>query len=192
MFDVCFGNFFDANDFTFIAIVVVSFHFDQVDFAFVGFAFTDWQLNQDGVGAQFFSHLLNHAKRVGSSAIHLVDERKTRNFVTLHLTIDRQRLSLHTTDGTQNQNGSVEYSQRTLNFNREVNVARRINQVNGVAIPLNLSRGTGDRDPTLFLKFHVIHGGTVAAATDLFDFVDTTCVEQDSLTEGRLARVNMS
>ncbi len=52
--------------------------------------------------------------------------------------------------------------------------------------------GTGDRDPTFSFQFHVVHGGTVTVTADLFDLVNPSGVEQDSLAQGRFARIDVS
>src|SRR5690606_26202120 len=48
-----------------------------------------------------------------------------------------------------------------------------------------------DRNAALPLQVHVVHGGAIAAATDLANLVDAAGVVQDPLAEGRLTRVDV-
>jgi hypothetical protein len=57
---------------------------------------------------------------------------------------------------------------------------------------LDAGRGAGNRDPTLAFQLHVVHRGTVTVTTDLFDFVNPAGVEEDTLAEGRFARIDVS
>ena len=95
-------NVFHAYFLTFFAVVVEGFHGGQVNDAFESLAGTDRDLHHDGFSAKLVSHLLDNAFGIRTGSVHLVDERKTRNFVTLHLTVNSQGLSLNTTNGTQN------------------------------------------------------------------------------------------
>ena len=62
-----------------------------------------------------------------------------------------------------------------------------------IVLPSHLTRGrgAGDGDAALLFELHVVHGGAVAAAADVFDLVNTAGVEQDALAERRLARVDV-
>ncbi len=111
--------------------------------------------------------------------------------VAFHLTVDGDRLALHTTDAAQHQHRTIENAQRPLHFDGEVDVAGSVDQVDVVAVPLHAGRGTGDRDPTFFFQFHVVHGRAIAATTDFFDLVNSAGVEQDPLAERRFARVDV-
>jgi len=67
-----------------------------------------------------------------------------------------------------------------------------IDQVDHVIVPEQLSGCRGDGDTPFLLEFHVIHRRTVATAFDFFDFMDPTCIEQDSFAEGGFSRVDVS
>ena len=58
-------------------------------------------------------------------------------------------------------------------------------------VPLHGRSRTGDRDAALFFELHVIHGRTVAAAFDVFDFMDTATVIKNPLAEGCFTRVDV-
>ncbi len=62
-------------------------------------------------GLQLFAQLFDHAVRVCTGAVHLVDEGNARNLVSLHLAVNRDRLALHATDATEHQHRTVENAQ---------------------------------------------------------------------------------
>ena len=66
---------------------------------------------------------------VRAGAVHLVDERNTRHAVLVGLTPDGFRLRLHAADGAEHEHRAIEHAQRTLDFDREVDVAGRIDDV---------------------------------------------------------------
>ena len=71
----------------------------------------------------------------------------------------RLRLCLRTRDGIDDESRAVEDPRRAFDLDREVNVPRRVDQVDAVLLP---SKGCGrrlDRDPTLALLVHVVHDG---------------------------------
>ena len=54
--------------------------------------------------------------------VHLVDKRDPRNVIPPHLPIDRGSLALYTGNRTQDQDGTVQDTQRPLDLNGEVDV----------------------------------------------------------------------
>ncbi len=70
-------------------------------------------------------------------------------------------------------------------------MAWRVDQVDFVAFVFDTGRSAGDRDPAFTFQFHMVHRGPVTVATDFFNFVDSTGVEQDSLAERCFARIDM-
>ena len=102
---------FDDNVLAFVARVAVGFHFDQVNDTVKIFAQADWNLEQQHNAAQLLTHLVSDFERIGTGTVHFVDERQTWNTVTLHLTVNGQRLSLHATDRAKYQDGTIEHAQ---------------------------------------------------------------------------------
>src|SRR5262249_49940731 len=119
------------------------------------------------------------------------DEREARNVVPLHLAVDGHRLRLNATHRAKHENGAIEDAETALHFDGEVDVTRRVDQVNRMAIPLQTGRGAGDRDAALFFELHEVHRGAIAAAAYVFNLVDTAGVKQNALTQGRFARVDV-
>ena len=93
------------------------------------------KLHQNGVAFQLFFHLLHDAQRIGAGAVHLVDERQPRHMIALHLAIDGHRLALHAAHGAQHQNGAVQHAQAAFHLDREIDVARRIDEIDLVIDP---------------------------------------------------------
>jgi hypothetical protein len=82
----------------------------------------DRQLDRHRVGAQPVLDLVDHAQEVGAGAVHLVDERDARHAVLVGLAPHRLGLRLHTRTAQNTHHRAVEHAQRTLDFDREVDV----------------------------------------------------------------------
>mgnify|MGYP005639562169 CR=1 FL=1 len=87
---------------------------------------------------------------------------------------------------------AVEDFQRAVDLDGEIDVAGCIDDVNVRVVPRGVGCRGGDCDTPLLLQFHVIHGRTGATTLDLFNFVNAAGVEEDSLAQGCLARVDVS
>ena len=127
-----------ANGLAIVAVVVQGLHGHQVDDARELVAGADGILHQDRVVAQLLVHLLDHAERLGSRAVHLVDEGQPRHVVAVHLAVDRQRLGLHAAHRAEHQHGPVQHAEATFHLDRKIHVARRVDQVDRVVVPLDL------------------------------------------------------
>ena len=108
---------------------------------------------------------------VGTDSVHLVDQRDARDTVTVGLSPNRFRLGLDPSHGTEQRNGAIEYTQRPLDLGREINVPRRVDDVDTVlgSGPLPMTgRGRGGYgDPPLLFLLHPIHrGGTLVHLAD--------------------------
>ena len=161
-----------------VVVVNLSVHVNEVNDTAEGIFLTDRQLDGHAVGVQTIMQHLDAAEEVSTHGIHLVD--------------------------VQNGHRTVQNTQRTLNLNSEVHVARSVDNVDAVTILLERNRillGLGvrpvaggssgsDGDTTLLLLNHPVHGGT--AIVDLTDLMVDTGVVQDTLGSGRLAGIDMS
>ena len=98
---------------------------------------------------------------IRADAVHLVDERDARNAILVRLAPDRLRLRLHAGHRVENRHRAVEHAQRTLHFHREIDVARRIDNIDAVcfveALPGSRRRRGRDRDAALALLLHPVH-----------------------------------
>ncbi len=125
--------------------------------------------------------------------VELVHEADARHAVTVGLTPHRLGLRLNAGDTVEHRDGTVEDAQRTLHLDGEVDVPRGVDDVDGVVVvlerPVTGGGSRGDRDATLLLLLHPVHGG--GAVVDFTDLVADAGVEEDPLSGGRLARVDV-
>ena len=174
-----------------VAVEVQGLFADQVHDALEVVFQTDGKLHQHGVAAELVAELSNHLLGVPAGAVHLVDKRQPGDAVAAHLPVDRQRLGLHPPYGAEDEDGPVQDAEASLDFHREIDVARRIDQVDVVAVPFHGGGGAGNRDTALSFQVHVVHRGARAASLDFLDAMDAAAVVQDPLAERGLARVDV-
>ena len=149
----------------------------------------DRELDRDRPGPQPGPDLLDHRLEVGPRPVHLVDERQPGNVEAVGLAPDRLRLRLHPGDPAEDHNRPVEHAQRALDLDCEVHVARGVDQMQLVVPPFEAGGRRGDGDAALALLWHPVHLGL--AVVHLPDLVDPSGVEQESLADGGLARIDM-
>jgi len=182
----------DVDDLLLLAEVVEvadGLHPDQVDDADEVALGAPRQLDGHGVRAEAVVHRLDRVLEARADAVHLVDERDPGDRVLVGLAPDRLGLRLDAGDRVEQRDRAVEDAQRALHLHGEVDVARRIDDVDPVVAPLARRRRRGDGDAALLLLLHPVHHrGAVMHLTDL---VADPGVEQDALGGRRFARVDM-
>ncbi len=172
-----------------------SLHFNKIDNAFELIFSADWQLNWKSDCAKTRANHFYATVEIGTNLVHLIDEDHTWNMVLLSLTPNSFSLRLYASIRIEKSDCAVENAERTLNFDGEVNVARRVDDVEAtlLAILTLPERGRcsrGNRDTTFLLLLHPVHGGsTVMGFTNL---VVLTGIEQDTLGHRRLTGVDVS
>ena len=82
-----------------------------------------------GLRLQAIDDHLDGALRIRAGAVHLVDEADPRHAVLVGLPPDRLRLRLDAGDGIEHDHATVEHAQRALDLDGEVDVARRVDDV---------------------------------------------------------------
>ena len=164
-------------------------HADQVDDAAeVGLgADRDLQHQRDGVEPGH-DHL-DAAVELRAGAVELVDEADARDVVAVGLAPHRLGLGLDAGDPVEHRDRAVEDAQRALHLDGEVDVAGRVDDVDGVVVPLAGRRGRRDGDAALLLLLHPVHRR--GALVDLTDLVVDAGVEEDPLGRRGLARVDV-
>ena len=90
---------------------------------------------------------------------------------------------------SKHADGTVEHAERTLHLEREVDVARGVDDVDAVILPRAGGRRGGDGDAALLLLLHPVHGG--GALVHLADLVGLAGVVEDALGRGGLAGVDV-
>ena len=164
-------------------------HLDEVDHADELVFRADRELNRDRVGFELGDDLVEGALEVRADAVHLVDEADARDAVLVGLAPDGLGLRLDAGDRVEHRDRAVEHAQRALDFGREVDVARRVDDVDAVIAPETGRRGRRDRDAALLLLLHPVHDG--GAFVDFADLVRDPGVEQDPLRRRRLTGIDV-
>ena len=85
-----------------------------------------------GVALQAGADLIDRAVEVRADAVHLVDEADARHAVLVGLAPHRLGLRLDAGDRVEHRHRTVEHAQRALDFDREVDVAGRVDDVDAV------------------------------------------------------------
>ena len=109
--------------------------------------------------------------------------------VAVRLPPDSLGLRLDTGDAVEHGDRTVQDPQRPLHLDGEVDVAGRVDDVDGVVTPAGSRRGGGDGNAALLLLLHPVHRG--GALVDLAHLVDLAGVIEDALGDGGLAGVNV-
>ena len=168
-------------------------HVDEVDEALELVLEADRQLQEHGVQVQLLFELILRLEGVRARAVELVDEDDARDAVAAHLTVDRERLRLHTGDAAEHENRAVEHAERALHLDGEVDVAGRVDDVDVVALPEAVRRSRLDGDAAFALEIHRVHlRADTVLALHLVNGVDALGVIEDALGEGGFARVDVS
>ncbi len=134
--------------------------------------------------------LVDAIEEVGPHAVHLVDEDDPRDAIFVRLAPDGFGLRLDRRDRVEQSDEAVEDPQRALDLDREVHVARRIDDVDARVAPGARGGGRRDRDAALLLLDHPVHGRSTLV--HLAHLVRAPGVKQNALGRGRLARVDVS
>ena len=130
---------------------------DQIDYAGEFLLGADRNLQQQRLGLQLVADLVRHALELGAHAVHLVDERDARNAILVGLPPDRLRLRLDSAHRAKNRDRAVQHAQTALDFDREVDVAGRIDNIDPMVAPEAGGRGRRNRDAALLLLDHPVH-----------------------------------
>lgn len=149
----------------------------------------DRQLNRYRNALQAILHHLDNVIEVCAHDIHLIDERHTRNLIIVCLMPYSFRLRLNAALCAEYADRAIQYTQGTLNLYCEVNVARGVNDIDTVALPMASGSSRGNGNASLLLLCHPVHDG--CAFMRLTDFMRTSGIIQDTLGSRRLTSVDM-
>ena len=164
-------------------------HLDDVDDA-LEFAFAANRPGNDHrAGAQTVDHHVDAALEIGAGAIHLVDEADARHVILVGLTPHGFGLGLDAGNGIKHGDGAVQHAHGTLDFNGEVHVTGRVDDVDAVVFPEAGRRGRRDGDTAFLFLLHEIHGGS--AVMDFADLMALAGIIKNALSRRRLAGINV-
>ena len=162
---------------------------DQIDQPGEFFLGANRQMQQQRRGLELVAHFLHHALELGADAIHLVDECDPRHAVLVGLAPDGLRLRLDAADRAEHRDRAVKHAQAALDLNREIDVPRRVDDIDAVVAPEAGGRRRRDRDAALLLLHHPVHRR--GAFVHLADLVVDTGVEEHALCGGGLAGIDV-
>merc|ERR1712216_841411 len=147
----------------------MSFVLDEVDDAAQLTFSPDWKLNRNSIGFQAVLDLSVNLEEIRPSAVHFVHEHHPRNGIAIGLPPDCFRLGLHTTNGAEHGDDTIENTHGALNFDGEVDVSRGIDDVHTVVFPACGNSRSRDGDPPLPLLGHPV--GDCCTVVHLADLV---------------------
>ncbi len=165
-------------------------HRDQVDHAQKLRLRADLNVDRHRARAQPVDDGRRGVDRVRAGLVHLVDEADARDLVLVGLAPYRLGLGLHARDRVETCNRAVQHAQAALHLGGEVNVPRRVDDVDAMVQPGAGRRRGCDRDAALLLLLHPIHGRS--SLMHLADTVRDARIEQDALGRRRLSGVDVS
>ena len=151
--------------------------------------FTDRQCHHKRVCRQYIFYLIHDSVKVGTQTVQLVDEDDACDFRFVGITPVSFGLRFYAARTTKYPDTTIEYFERSINFDGEVNVSRRINNVESVVSPESGcgSRLNGDA-PFLLLLHEIRCCRTVVHFTNL---VNLACQLQDSFCGCGFTSVNV-
>ncbi len=131
---------------------------------------------------------------VRADAVHLVDVAEARDVVLVREPPVSLGLRLDARDAVEHDDRAVEHAQAAIHLDREVDVARRVDDVDLVAFPLGGDGSALDRDAALALLLEVVGrraGLEILRVVDLDDVVLLAGVIEHALRRRGLARVDV-
>ncbi len=149
----------------------------------------DRQLQRQRDNVELLLQRVERAVEVGTRPIQLVDEDDARHVVTVRQAPVRLGLRLHAGHALDDEHGTIQHAQRAVHLDVEIDVARRVDDIDAVVLPLARNCGGGDRDAALTLLLHVVSRGV--AVMHFANAVRHARVVQDTLGRRRLAGIDM-
>ena len=126
------GDICDRDILSFLVIVDVSLHLEEIHNTFEVVLFSDGKLTDNSVLAELRPDLIHRVEEVRSHYVHLVYESHTGNVVFVCLTPYVFRLGLNTALCVENAYCAVKYTERPLNLHREIHVSGGIDDIDPV------------------------------------------------------------
>src|SRR6202000_793499 len=147
------------------------------------------QLDTDRTAADLGVDLFDATKEVGADLVHFVDEHDAGHVVFVGLTPHGLGLRLNALIAVEHAYRAVEHAQATLDFDGEVDVAGRVDNVEALVLPEGGRRGSRGGGASLLLLLHPVHGrGAVVHFADLMRLAG---IVEDALCSRRLPGINV-
>lgn len=111
-------------------------HLDQVDHTDEVFFGADRELQRHCNDVELLLQRAEGVVEVRTGTVELVDEDDARNVVTVSKAPVRFGLRLHAGHAFDHEDRAIEHAERTVDFDVEVDVARGVDDVDAVVVPL--------------------------------------------------------
>ena len=149
--------------------------------------------DRGGIELQPAGDVVQQGHRVLGLAVQLVDEGDDRDVAQAADLEQLQRLRLDALGGVQHHDGAVGRRQGAVGVLREVLVARRVQQVEHLAVVLERHHRGADGDAALLLDLHPVRAGAAVLAAGAHGpgGADRPAGQQDMLGQGGLARIGV-
>ena len=145
-----------------------------------------------GVDAQLRLHLAAELQGVPALPVHLVDEGEDGDVPQGADPEELSRLGLHALGGVDDHDGGVRRHEGAVGVLGEVLVSRGVQDIDAVAVVLELHNGGGDGNAPLLFNLHPVGGSCPGPlALDLAGLGDGPAVEEELFREGGFARVGV-
>ena len=150
----------------------------------------DGQLERGDACAEPIPELFERAVERGAFLVELVDEDHAGDAQLPGESPDPLGADLDSVDGVHHEHGEIDHAQGGVDVANEVGVARRVDEVDLVALPLERGVGQGERHPALgLLGVEVEHG---VAIFDPAQTADGPSPVEQRLCQRRLPRPAVS
>ena len=183
------GDLLHAHILAHFVVVDVRIHLDQVDDAAEFGFLADGQLDGHRIALET---LVDHAQdviEVRAHDVHFVDVDHAGHMVVIRLTPNRLALRLNAALGAHDGHRAVEHAEAALHLDREVDVARGVDDVDAMVLPEARRGGRRNGDAALLLLLHPVHRRSTLVG--LAELVVDACVVQDTLGRGGLACIDV-
>src|SRR5262249_17464876 len=162
---------------------------DQIDYTLQLIFQTQRNLDRYCNGVQSLADGLERSLKIGPLPIQLVNKANARHLVLVRLAPYGFRLGLYARYTTKNSHRSIEHTKPALHFNGEIDVTRRIDDIDAILPPCAGRRRRCDCNSALALLLHPIHRG--GSFIDFTNPVRHPRVIENPLGRGGLARINV-
>ena len=146
-----------------------------------------------GLNAELVLELIEQVERVARLAVHFVDERKNRNVAHRADLEEFSRLGLHAFRAVNHHDCRVRGHERAVRVLREVLVSRGIQNIDAVALILELHDGGRDRNAALLFDLHPVgdRRTRILLALDRARLRNRPAVEQELFSQRRFTGVGV-
>ena len=111
---------------------------------------------------------------------------------SIRLSPHRFRLRLDAGDGVENDDSTIQDTERALDLKGEINVTRSINQIDEVLLPLERNGSCVDGDASFSFLRHPIHYGVARVNGTNGSCKRVTSVVEHSLSHGSFSGIDVS